>query len=94
MFAEELKRLGAEIRIEGHHAIVRGRERLSSAEVTASDIRAGAGLIVAGLCGDGTTTVRAVHHIDRGYPSFVADLRSLGVEVERAEAPADPDYSF
>jgi len=94
MFAEELKRLGADIKIEGHHAMVRGRERLSSAEVTASDIRAGAGLVIAGLCGDGVTTVRAVRHIDRGYPNFVGDLRSLGVEVERVEMPADPEYAF
>ncbi|HCT79013.1 MAG TPA: UDP-N-acetylglucosamine 1-carboxyvinyltransferase [Micromonosporaceae bacterium] len=94
MFAEELKRLGADIKIEGHHAMVRGRERLSSAEVTASDIRAGAGLVIAGLCGDGVTTIRAVHHIDRGYPNFVGDLRSLGVEVARAETPADPVYTF
>ncbi len=94
MFAEELKRLGADIHIEGHHAMVRGRESLSSAELTASDIRAGAGLVIAGLCGDGVTTVRAVHHIDRGYPNFVGDLRSLGVEVFRAEVPADPDYGF
>jgi UDP-N-acetylglucosamine 1-carboxyvinyltransferase len=88
IFAEELKRLGADIKIEG------GRERLSSAEVTASDIRAGAGLVIAGLCGDGVTTVRAVRHIDRGYPNFVGDLRSLGVEVERVEMPADPEYAF
>jgi len=94
MFAEELKRLGADIHIEGHHAMVRGRERLSSAEVTASDIRAGAGLVIAGLCGDGVTTVRAVHHIDRGYPNFVDDLRGLGVEVVREAEPADPDYGF
>lgn len=94
MFAEELKRLSADIHIEGHHAMVRGRERLSSAEVTASDIRAGAGLAIAGLCGDGVTTIRAVHHIDRGYPNFVGDLRALGVEVDRVEAPADPDYGF
>ncbi|GIH11423.1 UDP-N-acetylglucosamine 1-carboxyvinyltransferase [Rhizocola hellebori] len=94
MFAEELKRLGADIKIEGHHAMVRGRERLSCAEVTASDIRAGAGLVIAGLCGDGITTVRAVHHIDRGYPNFVDDLRTLGVEVIRAETPADPVYTL
>lgn len=94
MFAEELKRLGADIHIEGHHAMVRGRERLSSAEVTASDIRAGAGLVIAGLCGDRVTTIRAVHHIDRGYPNFVEDLQALGVEVVRAEAPVDPDYDF
>jgi len=62
--------------------------------VTASDIRAGAGLVIAGLCGDGVTTVRAVRHIDRGYPNFVGDLRSLGVEVERVEMPADPEYAF
>jgi UDP-N-acetylglucosamine 1-carboxyvinyltransferase len=94
MFAEELKRLGADIKIEGHHAMVRGRERLSYAEVTAPDIRAGAGLVIAGLCGDGVSTVRAVHHIDRGYPNFVGDLRSLGVEVDRVEMPADPEYAL
>jgi UDP-N-acetylglucosamine 1-carboxyvinyltransferase len=83
MFVDELVRLGAEIRTDGKHAVVRGRERLSGAAVRATDIRAGAGLVVAGLCADGTTEVGNVHHIDRGYPDFVADLRRLGATVTR-----------
>ncbi len=89
MFINEMSRLGANIRTDGHHAVVRGVERLSGAPVTATDIRAGAGLAIAGLCADGVTEIRHVHHIDRGYPSFEADLRGLGVEVERAVAPPD-----
>ena len=84
MFVNEMVRLGADIRTDGHHAVVRGRERLSGAPVRATDIRAGAGLVIAGLCADGVTEVCHVHHIDRGYPDFVADLRALGVEVERS----------
>jgi UDP-N-acetylglucosamine 1-carboxyvinyltransferase len=90
MFANEMARLGADIKTDGHHAVVRGRERLSAAPVRATDIRAGAGLIIAGLCADGVTEVSHVHHVDRGYPDFVADLRALGVEVERGTAPEEP----
>jgi UDP-N-acetylglucosamine 1-carboxyvinyltransferase len=94
MFISEMARLGADIKTEGHHAVVRGRERLSSAPVRATDIRAGAGLVIAGLCADGVTEVSHVNHIDRGYPDFVADLRALGVTVERATIPEDPTFSF
>ncbi len=94
MFINEMSRLGADIRIDGHHAAIRGRERLSGAPVRATDIRAGAGLVIAGLCADGGTEVGNVHHIDRGYPDFVADLRALGVTVERAVAPDEPDFEF
>ena len=94
MFANEMMRLGAEIRTDGHHALVCGRERLSGAPVRATDIRAGAGLIIAGLCADGLTEVSHVHHVDRGYPDFVADLRALGVEVERGTAPEEPDLAI
>jgi UDP-N-acetylglucosamine 1-carboxyvinyltransferase len=87
MFISEMARLGAEIRTDGHHAVVRGRERLSGAPVRATDIRAGAGLVIAGLCAEGVTEVSDAFHIDRGYPDFVADLRALGVPVERANAP-------
>ncbi|MFI5487306.1 MULTISPECIES: UDP-N-acetylglucosamine 1-carboxyvinyltransferase [Micromonospora] len=90
MFANEMMRLGADIKTDGHHAVVRGRERLSGAPVQATDIRAGAGLIIAGLCADGVTEVSHVHHVDRGYPDFVADLRALGVAVERGVAPEEP----
>jgi UDP-N-acetylglucosamine 1-carboxyvinyltransferase len=93
MFANEMARLGADIRTDGHHAVVRGRERLSGAPVRATDIRAGAGLVIAGLCADGVTEVGEVHHIDRGYPDFVADLAKLGVEVERADV-VEPTYDF
>jgi len=94
MFIQELVRLGAEIRTDGHHAVVRGREKLSGAPVSATDIRAGAGLVVAALCGDGVTEVGHVHHIDRGYPTFEADLLGLGARIERAEAPADPVFGL
>jgi UDP-N-acetylglucosamine 1-carboxyvinyltransferase len=83
MFVNELARLGAEIRIDGHHAVVRGRERLSGAPVSATDIRAGAGLVLAALVADGITTISDAYHVDRGYPQFVEDLTRLGADVRR-----------
>jgi UDP-N-acetylglucosamine 1-carboxyvinyltransferase len=82
-FVEEMIRLGADARTDGHHAVVRGLPQLSSAPVWASDIRAGAGLVLAGLVADGDTEVHDVYHIDRGYPLFVENLASLGAEIER-----------
>lgn len=82
-FVHELARLGADVHTEGHHALVRGRESLSGAPVEATDIRAGAGLVLAGLVAEGTTTVHEVHHLDRGYAGFVDDLQRLGAEVSR-----------
>jgi UDP-N-acetylglucosamine 1-carboxyvinyltransferase len=87
MFVNELVRLGADVRIDGHHAVVRGREKLSSAPVVATDIRAGAGLVLAGLVSDGMTEVQEVHHVDRGYPDFVDQLRGLGAEINRTQRP-------
>src|SRR3954463_9540956 len=83
MFIDELLRLGADVRTDGHHAIVRGRERLSGAPVRATDIRAGAALVLAGLVADGVTTVNDVSHVDRGYERFVESMRSLGARLER-----------
>jgi UDP-N-acetylglucosamine 1-carboxyvinyltransferase len=85
-FVDEMVRLGADARTDGHHAVVRGVERLSSAPVWASDIRAGAGLVLAALCADGRTEVWDVEHIDRGYPRFVENLRALGADVSRMSA--------
>ncbi|MDQ6658287.1 MAG: UDP-N-acetylglucosamine 1-carboxyvinyltransferase [Actinomycetota bacterium] len=82
-FVDELVRMGADARIDGHHASIRGRELLSSAPVWATDIRAGAGLVLAGLVADGETEVHEVWHIDRGYPRFVDDLVALGAKIER-----------
>ncbi|MDT7551782.1 MAG: UDP-N-acetylglucosamine 1-carboxyvinyltransferase, partial [Pseudonocardiales bacterium] len=85
-FVDEMVRLGADARTDGHHAVVRGVPRLSSAPVWASDIRAGAGLVLAGLCADGVTQVWDVEHIDRGYPRFVENLQTLGADVSRVLA--------
>ena len=91
-FVPEIARLGADVRVEGHHVLVRGQRGLSGAPVQASDIRAGAALVVAGLVADGTTEVSGVQHIDRGYDGFVPQLQALGADVERVAvaAPALP----
>jgi UDP-N-acetylglucosamine 1-carboxyvinyltransferase len=90
MFVNELVRLGADVRTDGHHAVVRGREQLSGAPVTAHDIRAGAGLVLAGLVAEGVTAVGEVHHIDRGYEGFVEKLVALGADVRREAVPDEP----
>ena len=80
-YVDELVRMGADIRTEGHHAVVRGRPRLSGAPVRAPDIRAGAALVVAALGADGETLVSDASHIARGYEDFAGKLRSLGADV-------------
>ncbi len=82
MFVNELQRLGANITVDGHHAAISGKEQLSGAPVLATDIRAGAGLVLAALCSDGVTIVEDAFHIERGYPNFAQDLRALGAQVE------------
>jgi UDP-N-acetylglucosamine 1-carboxyvinyltransferase len=81
LFVAELNRMGSQIRVEGHHAVIRGVERLSGAPVRSSDIRAGAALVLGGLCAQGETTVYDEGHIERGYESFVDKLRGLGAEI-------------
>jgi UDP-N-acetylglucosamine 1-carboxyvinyltransferase len=82
-YIEELQRLAADIRTDGHHAVVRGRPSLSGAPVKAPDIRAGAALVVAGLVADGSTSISGVHHIDRGYDDLVGRLQRVGATIER-----------
>ncbi|WP_315161177.1 UDP-N-acetylglucosamine 1-carboxyvinyltransferase [Corynebacterium durum] len=82
-FVDEMLRLGADAHVDGHHVVMRGKEQLSSTTVWSSDIRAGAGLVLAALRADGVTEVRDVYHIDRGYPNFVENLNALGAKVER-----------
>jgi UDP-N-acetylglucosamine 1-carboxyvinyltransferase len=82
-FVQEIARLGAQVRVDGHHAFVRGIPQLSGAPVQASDIRAGAALVLAGLAADGETVVHEVQHIDRGYDRFDHALRTLGADVRR-----------
>ena len=81
MFVNELRRLGANITVDGHHAAVSGVPLLSGAPVAATDIRAGAGLVLAALVADGVTIVEDAFHIERGYPNFAANLRALGADV-------------
>ncbi len=86
MFAAELARMGADIRIDGHHALVNGVSHLSGAPVNSTDLRAGAALVIAGLVADGTTHVDSIHHIDRGYEDYVGKMRELGADIERVPA--------
>ena len=88
MFVDELNRMGADIRTEGHHAVIRGVERLSAAPVRALDIRAGAAMVIAALSAEGVTEVEDMYHVDRGYEEFEAKLTSLGAEVHRERASA------
>jgi UDP-N-acetylglucosamine 1-carboxyvinyltransferase len=83
MFVDELNRMGADIRTEGHHAVTRGVERLSGAPVRALDIRAGAAMVIAALAADGTTEISDMHFVDRGYEDLEGRLASLGAEVHR-----------
>ena len=91
MFAGEIARMGADIRIEGHHAIVRGVERLSGAQVKSPELRGGASLVLAGLAAEGETVVSNIFHIERGYEGFCAKLQSLGANVRRDALPDDQD---
>ncbi len=84
MHVEELKRMGADITIEGRAAIVKGKPHLMGTTVTATDLRAGAALVLAGLCAEGETHIRAAEHIFRGYANLEEKLRRLGADVERA----------
>ena len=80
-YIDELMRMGADIRAEGHHAVIRGVGSLSGAPVRAPDIRAGAALVIAGLVADGETLIGDAHHVERGYQDLVGNLASLGAEV-------------
>jgi UDP-N-acetylglucosamine 1-carboxyvinyltransferase len=86
-YVDELRRMGADIRTEGHHAVIRGVEQLSAAPVRAMDIRAGAAMAIAALTADGVSEIADIDHVDRGYEDFEAKLTALGAEVRR-----DPEF--
>lgn len=85
MHVEEFRRMNADIKIEGRSAIISGPSQLQGAEVAATDLRAGAALVIAGLVSDGTTRVTELKHIDRGYVDLVGKLRALGADIERMD---------
>jgi UDP-N-acetylglucosamine 1-carboxyvinyltransferase len=84
-FVDELRRMGADIHTEGRHAVVRGVDRLSGAPVVASDVRAGAALVLAGLVAEGETVVYGTEHVERGYADLPGVLSALGADVERID---------
>lgn len=88
MHVEELRRMGADIKVEGNRAVVTGPTRLAGAPVMASDLRASAGLILAGLAAEGVTEVLRVYHLDRGYERIEEKLRGLGAKIERKKEGA------
>ena len=83
MFAAELMRMGADITLDDHHAIVRGVAELEGAPVSSTDLRAGAALVLAGIVADGETSVHHLEHIDRGYEDYAGKLASLGADICR-----------
>jgi UDP-N-acetylglucosamine 1-carboxyvinyltransferase len=89
MHVEEFRRMNANIKIEGRSAIVEGGTKLTGSKVTATDLRAGAALVLAGLVAEGETEVSGLHHIDRGYVNFTEKLRQLGADVERMSPEAE-----
>lgn len=84
-YVNELKKLGAEIKIEGRSAIIEGVDKLYGSPLNSTDLRGGAAMIIAGLCADGTTEVHCLEHVDRGYENIEDKLRALGAKIERVE---------
>jgi UDP-N-acetylglucosamine 1-carboxyvinyltransferase len=85
MFAEEIMRMGADVSLDGHHAIITGVDKLMGAPVSCTDLRGGAALVLAGVAAEGETIIHEIHHIDRGYEDYVGKLSALGADVKRME---------
>jgi len=86
MHVQELKRLGADIEVEGNAAIVKGVAKLTGADVMATDLRASACLVIAGLVAEGQTTIDRIYHLDRGYERIEEKLSGLGARIERVKS--------
>jgi hypothetical protein len=90
-YVDELKRMGAQITVDGRVAVIEGGNALTGAPVHACDLRAGAAMVTAGLCASGTTVVEDIHFIERGYENFVGKLRALGADISLVDFPDEPD---
>nr|MBP8088008.1 UDP-N-acetylglucosamine 1-carboxyvinyltransferase [Polaromonas sp.] len=86
MHVNEMVRLGAKIQIDGKVALMEGVEKLSGATVMATDLRASASLVIAGLVAEGETVVERIYHLDRGYDQMESKLRGIGADIERVKA--------
>lgn len=91
-YIEELRKMGAEIRVDGKTAVIEGNTRFAAAPIRAVDLRAGAAMIIAGLCAVGKTTVEDIHHIKRGYDDIVGKLRSVGADIKEVNIPEVTTY--
>ena len=87
----ELRKMGANVSVDGRIATIDGVERLSGAPVAACDLRAGAAMVIAGLTAEGTTVVEDIHYIERGYENFVGKLRALGADITLVDEPDEPE---
>ena len=83
--------MGAEIQVDSRVAVIEGGAKLTGAVVQACDLRAGAAMVIAGMCASGTTVVEDIHFIERGYENFVGKLKALGAEIEVVDFPDDSD---
>lgn len=90
-YVNELRKMGAQIQVDGRTAVVEGGERLTGSQVAACDLRAGAAMVIAGLCAQGTTEVEDIHYIERGYENFVGKLRTLGADIAVVSDPDEPE---
>ena len=90
-YVNELRKMGAEIQVDGRVAVIEGGAKLTGAVVQACDLRAGAAMVIAGMCAAGTTVVEDIHFIERGYENFVGKLKALGAEIEVVDFPDDSD---
>ena len=90
-YVNELRKMGAEITVDGRVAVIEGSAKLTGAMVQACDLRAGAAMVIAGLCASGTTVVEEINFIERGYENFVGKLRALGADIEAVDFPDDDD---
>ena len=86
-YVDELRRMGADISVDGKVAVVEGREKLTGAPVKATDLRAGAALVIAALAAEGVTEIEDIYHIERGYEEIVHKLRALGADIKKITIP-------
>ena len=90
-YLTELRKMGAQVQVDGRVALIEGVDKLYGAPVAACDLRAGAAMVIAGLCAEGTTEVEDVHYIERGYENFVGKLRGIGADIALVSDPDEPE---
>ncbi len=90
-YVNELRKMGAEIQVDGRVAVIEGGKRLTGAPVQACDLRAGAAMVIAGMCASGTTVVEDIHYIERGYENFVGKLKTMGADIEIVDFPEEAE---